>query len=273
MRSAPAFWLVLAPAAFLTVAFLLPLVRIGLLSLSDPAGLFATYAELMTGMVYWKIMMKTLTTAALVTVITLVVAYPIAFALNRLTGTARALVYWCVLLPFWVSALVRTFSWMLVLDRRGPINQLLLGIGVIDRPIPLMFTSFAVYLGMVHIMAPFAVIPLSTGMAGIDSRLLLASEGLGASPFRSFWKIYFPLSLHGVYAAASLTFVLSLGFFITPALLGGSANVTWALLIENLVNERLAISLAAAAAIVLLAITLLIVLLANLLLRATGRKS
>lgn len=253
------YLLILLPSLFLIVVFLLPLLRIFVLSFSDPAGIWTTYVEIFRGAVYWRIMGNTLSTAAYVTIVTLVLAYPMAYVLNHLAGIRRAIVYWCVLLPFWVSALVRTFSWMLILDRRGPVNQLLLAVGLTDRPLAMLFSNFAVYLGMVHIMIPFAVVPISTGMAGIDRRLLLASDGLGASPLRSFCKIYLPLSLPGVYAAASLVFVLSLGFFITPALLGGQASMTWALLIENLVNERLALPLAAAASMVLLLITLVIV--------------
>lgn len=223
--------LVVLPALFILVAFIVPLGRIILLSLSDPEGPLATYRQLWEGAVYWRILGNTLQTAFYVTIITLVAAYPIAYAMNSLNGMARALVYWCVLLPFWISVLVRTFSWMLVLDRMGPVNKALMAVGITSEPVSMLFTSFAVYVGMVHVMIPFAVVPISTGMATIDKRLLLASEGLGASPLRSFWTIYFPLSLPGVCAAATLVFVLSLGFFITPAILGGGRSVMAAELI------------------------------------------
>jgi len=255
--------LVVLPALFILVAFIVPLGRIILLSLSDPEGPLATYRQLWEGAVYWRILGNTLQTAFYVTIITLVAAYPIAYAMNSLNGMARALVYWCVLLPFWISVLVRTFSWMLVLDRMGPVNKALMAVGITSEPVSMLFTSFAVYVGMVHVMIPFAVVPISTGMATIDKRLLLASEGLGASPLRSFWTIYFPLSLPGVCAAATLVFVLSLGFFITPAILGGQADMTLALLIENLIHEQLALPLASAVAIILLVLTLGIVIAAS----------
>jgi putative spermidine/putrescine transport system permease protein len=165
---------------------------------------------------------------------------------------------YCVLVPFWISVLVRTFSWMLLLERNGPVNTLLVSSGLIDKPLKLLFNDFAVHLGMVHVLLPYAVLPIYAAMLKVDPRLLLASDGLGATGAQTFWRIYLPLTARGVAAGAIFVFLLALGFYITPALLGGLHNLTVALLIDNFVNERLVWPLAAAASFILLAIILLI---------------
>jgi len=158
-----------------------------------------------------------------------------------------------VLLPLWISVLVRTFSWMLLLERNGPINKALAFVGLTDHPLPLLFNDTGVLIGMVHVMVPYAVIPLYAAITRIDRRLLLASDGLGASPLFTFRKVYLPLSMPGIVAAAVFVFLLSLGFFVTPALLGGSNAMTAPMLIAGFISDRLAWSLAAAASLILLA--------------------
>jgi len=253
--------LLLLPAVgFLVLWFVIPLGQLFLLSLSDPRGAFVTYREILAGSVYRRVLVNTILVAANVTLISVALGYPTAYVLTRLKGFWLALAFWCVLVPFWISVLVRTFSWMLLLEAHGPINAALLALHLADRPLQLLFNDVGVYIGMVHVMLPYAVLPIYAGLLRIDHRLLLASDGLGASPWMTFRRVYLPLSLPGIGAAAALVFLLSLGFFITPALLGSMSNLTLSMLIENLVNERLVWPLAAAASFVLLAGTLLLLL-------------
>ena len=189
----------------------------------------------------------------------LVIAFPVAFALTRLPRTWRGIVFACVLLPLWISVLVRTFSWMLLLERNGPINRFIVASGLSDQPLSLLFNHTAVLIGMVHVLLPYAVLPIYAALVRIDPALLRASEGLGASAVTTFRRVLFPLSLSGVATAATFTFLLALGFFVTPALLGGASSLTLSMLIDGFVSERLDWPLAAAASVLLLAAALVVV--------------
>lgn len=247
----------LAPAlVFLALAFLLPLSTLFRLSLSDPGGASAAYAEILGSGVYRQVFFNTLVLSFWVAVIAVLLSYPTAYMLSRLRGPALALAFWCVLLPLWISVLVRTFAWILLLERNGPVNGLLVGSGVIDAPLSLLFESTAVYIGMVHVLMPYALLPIYASMRGVDERLLQASEGLGASPLGTFLRVYLPLTLPGVAAGFLLVFLLALGFYVTPAMLGSMRNLTVAMLIDVFVNEQLIWPLAAAAAFCLLAVVL-----------------
>lgn len=256
MASVATGCLLLPSLLFLLIWFVAPLGQLLRLSFSDRAGFFAAYAELLGNSVYRQIFLNTVILAFNVTVICVVLAYPTAYLLTRLKGWALAFAFYCVMVPLWISVLVRTFSWMLLLEKSGPVNTILVEAGVLASPAALLFNTLGVVIGMVHVLLPYALLPIYSAMRSIDPRLLLASEGLGASPFASFWRVYLPLSLPGVAAAAAFVFLLGLGFFVTPALLGGMQNVTASMLIDNFVNERLVWPLAAASAFCLLFIIL-----------------
>lgn len=246
----------LAPAALFFVAcFAYPLVELLRLSFTSNNGPFAPYAELAGSEVYRRVFASTLLLSVEVTVISVVLAYPCAHLLTRLRGVWRNLAFWCVLFPFWVSSLVRTFSWMLLLEQRGPVNQALTFITASRTPLELLFHESGVIIGMTHVLLPYAILPIYASMVRIDRRLMLASESLGASPFTTFRRVFLPLSFPGVGAAAVLVFLMSLGFYITPALLGGPANTSIAMIIEQLVNERLVWPLAGAASVLLVVAT------------------
>ncbi len=256
--------LLLLPALVLLGGwFVAPLVRLFQFSLDHPAGTFAAYAELLGNEVYRDIFARTLRLAAEVTIISLLLAYPAANLLTRLRGVAFTIALYCVLFPFWISVLVRTFSWILLLERNGPVNVLLMQTGLSGEPMPFLYNHAGVLIGMVHVLLPYALLPIYAAMVKVDRRLLLASEGLGAAPLTTFWRVYLPLTLPGVLAGAAFVFLLALGFFITPALLGGIRNVTAAMLIDNFVSERLIWPLAAAASFVLLGLVLALVALAG----------
>jgi putative spermidine/putrescine transport system permease protein len=160
-----------------------------------------------------------------------------------------------LLIPFWVSLLLRSFSWIVLLQNSGLINDLLIAMGLIDKPLRLIRTPMGVIIGMVHILLPYAVLPLYTVMKKIDLRLMEASSICGASWFRGFARIYFPLSLPGVMASAILAFTLALGFYITPALLGSPRDMMIAQMIAGQFNEQLNFGLGAALAVVLMVLT------------------
>jgi len=187
-------------------------------------------------------------------VVCLFSAYPVATLLTRVSTRVAALVTIAVLLPFWTSILVRTYAWMVLLQHNGLVNKLLVGLGIVANPLRLMYNEAGVTIGMVQILLPFAILPIYASLQNIDERLHLAAQILGAGSWQRFWKVTFPLSLPGVAAAAILVFVQGLGYFVTPALLGGSRVITLAMLMESQVLEVLNWPLASAMAMVLLVI-------------------
>ena len=249
----------LGPALIvLALLFVVPLARLFSLAFTDPAGPFTTFGVLAERAVYRQVMWNTFVVAIMVTALCVLLAWPVAYVLSRLDGVWFGIALYGVLFPFWISVLVRTFSWMLLLERNGPINRLLMATGVTDAPLTLLFNNVGVLVGMIHILLPYMILPLYGAMVRIDRRLLLASDGLGASLVDTFRRIYLPLCLPGLAGGATFVFLLSLGFFITPALLGGSNAITLSMLIASFVNDRLAWSLAAAGSLALLAIVLVL---------------
>ena len=252
--------LLLAPAlAIIAAGFVAPLLRLAVLSVSAPAGPLAAYRELATVDVYRTVLKNTLVLSIVVSTASLVIGFALALALTRLEAGWRAAVFACVVLPLWVSVLVRTFSWMLILEANGPLNRFLAALGAVDRPLPLLFAFPGVAIGMVHVLLPYAVLPIYAALARIDPALLRASDGLGASRATTFRRVLLPLSARGLATAATFTFLLSLGFFVTPALLGGPSDTTISMLIDSFVNERLDWPLAAAASMTLLVMALAVI--------------
>ena len=167
----------------------------------------------------------TLRIALLVTLATLLLGYPVAWAVTTLRGRWRSLALGLILLPFWTSAVIRSYAWLVIFQRRGPFNQALLATGLIDAPLRPLNSGLALDVGMVHIMLPFMLLPLLSAMWRIDPTLLRAASVLGAKPWRQFLTFYLPQSLPGIAAGSVLVFITSLGFYITPALLGGNGTV------------------------------------------------
>ena len=242
--------LLLPAALLLLVTFVLPLARLLSLSFSDSGGPFAAYARLIGDPVYLHVFANTLVIAFATTLISLVVSYPLAMILVGLSPGWRAVLFGCILLPLWISVLVRTFSWLLILERTGPINRLLSALGL--PAVDILFTPSAVVIGMVHVLMPYAILPIYAALVRIDPALLRASDGLGATRLTTFTRVMLPLSARGVITAATFVFLLSFGFFVTPAVLGGARSTNLAILIDSFVNEQLVWPLAAAASMVLL---------------------
>jgi ABC-type spermidine/putrescine transport system permease subunit I len=263
IAAAATLFLLLPAVLLLAASFLVPLARLIELSLSAPSGRLAPYAELIGSDVYRKVFFNTFSFAVVVTAVALVLAFPLALALARLGGRAKALLFAAVVLPLWISVLVRTFAWMLLLEKNGPVNRLLVAAGIVDQPLALLFNHVGVLIGMVHVLLPYAVLPIYAALVRIDPALLRASEGLGAARFTTFRRVLLPQAQGGVATAASFVFLLSLGFFITPALLGGARDITLAMLIDGFVEEQLVWPLAGAASVILLAATLAVLALAG----------
>jgi ABC-type spermidine/putrescine transport system permease subunit I len=255
--------LLVAPLViYLLVFYALPVVAMLLRSVSDPHWTLANYVRLANDAVFLRVLGSTLTTAAIVTIGTIVLGYPVALAMARLPSARANIVLAIVLLPFWTSVLVRSYAWMVLLGRHGLINEALTAAGVIDAPLRLLNTPFAVHVAMIHILLPYAILPLASVLRQIDGALLRAAAGLGARPWGVFCQVVLPLSLPGVAAGMLLVFVLSLGFYITPALVGGPRDTMLAMLIAqqvDLLNWPYAAALSTtllAIALALIAITL-----------------
>jgi ABC-type spermidine/putrescine transport system permease subunit I len=243
------------PAMLLLMAlFAVPLLR--LLALSVEGGTLVAYERALTNELYLRVIFETFKIAAIVTLLTLALGYPVAYVMAtsgrgwQLVGIAL------VLLPFWTSILVRTYAWMVMLGRNGVVNRTLIGWGVIDSPLPLLNNLAGVLIGMVHVLLPYMILPVFNAVKNVDPNLVLAAEGLGAPRWRAFLRVTLPLTMNGVAAGVTLVFTLSLGFFITPALLGGGRVVMVANLIEEQVRELLNWAFAGALSAILLALTL-----------------
>jgi len=258
-------WLIIPALLFVLFFFVFPLGRMFLLSFIDPHLTLRHYAEFVRMPVYFRIMLNTFILALNVSLICLVLGYPVAYTINSMSPRTRRLFLIPVMLPYLMSLMVRTFAWMVVLGREGIVNQFL---GTFDLgPFKLMNNSLGVYVGMIHYLLPLMILPLLNTMRTIDMRLVRAAEGLGATSFQVFVRVFVPLSLPGVAAGMCLVFIIALGFFITPALLGGLGNMTVSMLIENQVGIVLNWGFASALAVLLLFMTIVTLVAVTLLVR------
>jgi ABC-type spermidine/putrescine transport system permease subunit I len=221
---------------YMLVFYALPVAAMLLRSVDSPHWSLENYRQLIHDPVFFEVFWITLRTALIVTVGTLLLGYPVALALARLRRGPAALVLVLVLLPFWTSVLVRSYAWMVLLGRHGLINEALAVAGLIDTPIKLLNTSLAVQLAMIHILLPYMILPIASVLRQIDPALPRAAAGLGAAPSGVFRQVVLPLSMPGVAAGVLLVFVLSLGFYITPMLVGGPHDMMLSMLIAQQVD-------------------------------------
>ncbi|MGH9468536.1 MAG: ABC transporter permease [Terriglobales bacterium] len=251
----PPSLLVLPVLIFLGIFYAYPMAAMMWRSVAEPHLTTAHYRALYSSDIYLLVFWITLRISLVTTAVTLLLSYPLAYLLARLPPARANPLLILVLLPFWTSILVRTYAWMVLLGRNGVINQALLALGIVATPLRLLNTTFAVYVAMVYVLLPFMVLPLYATLKGIDPALLQAAASLGARPRAAFRQVLLPLSLPGVFAGSLLVFILALGFFITPALVGGPRDLMIAILIEQQV-EILHWPFAAALAVVLLFIAI-----------------
>ena len=224
-------------------------------SLASEGFSFETYSVLFTSPLYTKVMLTTVKTAAIATISALVLAYPLAYALTISGGKTRGLILLFVLIPYWVDIIVRSFSWLILLGDNGIVNKALIGLGIVSEPLQLLYTPFSVLLAMVQILLPLTTVTLFGAMLRIDRTLISAAKIHGANEWRAFRTVFFPLSLPGVYGAGLLVFVLALGFYVTPALLGSPRETMIAQTIMVEASQLLDWPQASAAGAVLLLIT------------------
>jgi len=248
-RSRTRWLLVAIPYVWLLVFFLIPFFNVLKISFSSRAralppykpafdlaegfaGLWAkaqqfqlgNYVQLVTDSKYWQAYLSSLQIALISTVLILLVAYPIAYGMARARREWRGALVMLVILPFWTSFLIRVYAWIGILGNEGLLNGLLIWLGVIDTPITILTTDWAVYIGIVYSYLPFMVLPLYATLERMDETLLEAAADLGCPPIAAFWKITFPISLPGVIAGCFLVFIPVTGEFVIPELLGGSGT-------------------------------------------------
>lgn len=227
-RPRPRRWieagLPVAPGLAIVFGFvLLPCLWLVWLSLFNDAGQISAenYQRIAEQVSYRRIFVTTFSVSFQTVLCCLVLGVPLATFISSLPDRTRALFIACILFPLWTSLLVRAYAWLVILQRNGLINSWLMQAGLIDEPLPLAFNTFATVLGMTHIMLPVFLLPVIGAMRGIDRSLMRAAASMGASRGHAYRTVFLPLALPGILAGASLTFVMSLGFYVTPAILGG----------------------------------------------------
>ncbi len=257
------FILLAAPLAFMLAFFVVPFGVVALESVkSEQDGFtFAHYAKALGEVYYWETLLLTFKLSFFVVVVTLLIGYPLAYFIVRHVRSrlVRSLLYIIVITPLFTSNIVRAFGWMVLLGRRGLVNDTLRSIGLIDTPLPLLYGQTSIVIGLVYIMAPFMVLTIAAVLQNIDRSLEEASRDLGAGAWATFTKVTLPLSLPGVIAGSLIVFTLSVSAYVTPSILsGGRQNVT-SMLIFQQYGTILNFSFGAALSIVLLATTLVLV--------------
>ena len=267
-RPAPIAWL-LAPALLLFVLFfVLPFGVMAAMSffssnpVTNPNAFLTTrhYERFIfdSAGIFHDALWATLRIGLITTVVSLLIGYPLAHWMRGLQNRARLVAIALVVLPFWVSILVRTYAWIVVLGNGGLVNRALQWSGLTDQPVQFLYNELGVTIGMANVLLPFLVLPLFAAMIRIDDRLLQAAASLGAPPRTIFWKVYFPLTLPALAAGTLLVFILCLGFYITPAILGGGRVPMISNLLDTLINQIPRWEQASAISTILLVVSLLI---------------
>ncbi len=240
------------PAALFTAAvFLVPLWNVLVQSVTNPAWTLAGYRSLLGSTLFWRVLQNTIEISVISTFVAFLLAYPMAYHLSRQTPRRRVMFLMLVMLPFWTSILVKSYAFMVLLGQSGIINQLLgiFGLG----PVKLLFNRFGVMVGMSHFLIPFMVFPILAALQNQPPELARAAAIMGAGKLRIFWRVTLPLSLPGVMAGCLLVFILSLGFYVIPALLGGRQDMMLANLVDFYAREVLNWQMASAVAVLLVA--------------------
>lgn len=247
----------LVPALLLiAIFFVAPVLMLLMRSVLEPEPGLQNYATLLGSTTYLRIFLNTFIVAGVVTIISVVIGYPVAWLLAIMPEKWSRLVLAIIILSMWTNLLARTYAWMVLLQRTGVINKTLIGLGLIDKPLPLVNNLVGVTIGMTYIMLPFVILPLMGVIRSIDPAILRAAALCGANRLQCFTRVLLPLSLPGIAAGALMVFVMSLGYFVTPALLGGTSNMMLAELVAQFVQSLVNWGMGGAAALVLLVVTL-----------------
>lgn len=255
-----------APALLVIVlVVLIPVGWLFYLSFLGGDGQFSleNYQRMLKYKSYVRTFMTTFQVSILTTLICILIGYPLAYFLAQLPNRIAGLFMLTVLLPFWTSLLVRTYAWLVLLQRKGILNDFAIQIGLWDSPVKLVHNMTGTLIGMAHIMLPFLVLPLYNAMKKIDRDLMQAASNLGATPTKAFWQVYFPLSMPGMVAGSLIVFVLCLGFYVTPAVLGGGRVIMVATQITAILENQYDWGAASALGMVLLVATVLVLVLTS----------
>ena len=207
---------------------------------------------------YARVFITTFQVSLLTTLLCILIGYPLSYFLAMLPERLAGFFMLAVLLPFWTSLLVRTYAWLVLLQRNGILNDFAISAGLWETPLKLVHNMTGTLIGMAHIMLPFLILPLYSSMRKIQKDLMHAASNLGATPVQAFWQVYFPLSLSGLVAGSLIVFVLCLGFYVTPAVLGGGRVVMVATQITAILENQYNWGAASALGVVLLVATLIV---------------
>ncbi|SDX04588.1 putative spermidine/putrescine transport system permease protein/spermidine/putrescine transport system permease protein [Ruegeria halocynthiae] len=249
--------LLMAPAlVMMTVVILVPIGWLFFMSFWGENGFTLEHYQRMSHPGYRLTFIRTFQISVLVTIMSVLLGYPVAYLMTKSSPRVASIIMMCVLLPFWTSILVRTYAWLILLQRRGIINGWLMDAELIDRPLRLVHNMTGTVIGMTHILLPFMILPLYSSMKAIDGDLLKAARNAGATPSQAFRQVFLPLSVPGLAAGIVVVFVLCLGFYITPEILGGGRIVMWSKQIQNAVTLHATWGPASALGVVLLVVTL-----------------
>ncbi len=257
-------WLALPATVLLFLFFILPVGLVIQQALFDPSFTTAHFERFFSRGAYLSVYLNTIQVSVIVSIICLLMGYPVAYFIVRQTPAWRPTLLFLILIPLWMSFLVRTYAWMVVLGREGIINSVLIDLGIIDKPLKLLFTTGTVYVAMIQLLLPIMIISCYSAMTEIDQSLMRAARVFGAKASRAFWEVFLPLSLGGALTGTIVVFILSMGFFITPALLGGRKDMMMANFIESQL-EQAAWGFAGAIGAILLATTLIVMWLVRML--------
>jgi len=264
----------IAPAAiYVAVLLVVPFCFLVWLSLTDgslngePGLYLGNYARILTQPIYLDGLLGTVKMGVVVTLITLIIGYPVAYFIAQSGSRFAVLAMLVVILPLFVSVVVRSFGWMVLFGRRGTINQILLSIGITEEPIQFLYTTGAVMVGLVHILSPLMILPIASVLRGIDPASKEAARSLGASALRTFWTVTFPLSLPGVIAGCILVFAHVIAAFVLPALIGSDRVRLMATMIFQQVMVANNVPMGAALAVVLVVMTFILLGIAQFFLR------
>lgn len=252
--------LIIPPALFFLIFLIWPLLQIFTLSFTDAQGAVSagSYVKFFGSDVYLKVIATTFRVSLVVTLSCLILGYPVAYAMTVCSKKISCLIMIAVMIPFWTSLLVRTYAWMILLQTDGVVNSILKSLGLIQQPLALLHNEVGIYIGMTHILLPYMILSLYPVMKGIDRNMILASRTLGAGKAHTFFSIFVPLSMPGVSCGAIIVFVSSIGYYITPSLLGGTKNMMISQEIQVQINRLMNWPFASAISVILLIFTYVI---------------
>ena len=246
---------------FLLVFMILPILDMFTKSVVDDNGFTWSYfKEFFSKSLYAKILLNTIRLSLIIGLVTIVLGYPVAYLMNRVGPVLRCIIMGCVQIPFWTSLLVRTYSWIAILQNQGVVNVVLQKLGIIEQPIQLLYNDAGVIIVMTYIMLPYMIFSISSVMGQIDKNVIIASRSLGAGKTMTFFRIFLPLSLPGIMSGFFIVFLNTMGYYIVPALVGGQKSQMFSQTIQNELSGVLNWNFASAISIILVMVTMMIVL-------------